>query len=119
MQANWWPADIDKLQKKVPLRATDMLSLINAGRQWYERKPFHSLPVDVARVSSSLRLVLVNCGESGKKKKETREVSVLMNSGAGSSTSLPVAIGGSQFDPIGETLKVWNQNLEQTDTQSG
>lgn len=109
MQANWWPADIDKLQKKVPLRATDMLSLINAGRQWYERKPFHSLPVDVAHVSSSLRLVLVNCGESGKKKKETGgEVSVLMSSRAGGSTSLPVAIGSSQFDPIGETLKVQN-----------
>ena len=87
-----------------------MLSLINAGRQWYERKPFHSLPVDVAHVSSSLRLVLVNCGESGKKKKEpVEEVSVLMSSGAGGSTSLPVAIGGSQFDPIGNTLKVQNQ----------
>jgi hypothetical protein len=113
MQANWWPANIDKLQKEVPLRAGDMLSLINAGRQWYERKPFHSLPADVAHVSSSLRLVLVNCE---KKKKETGggEVSVLMSSGAaaGSSTSLPVAVGGSQFDPIGETLKVWNQKLE-------
>jgi hypothetical protein len=87
-----------------------MLSLIKEGRQWYERKPFHSLPVDVAHVSSSLRLVLVNCGESEKKKKETGggEVSVLMSSGAaaGSSTSLPVAVGGSQFDPVGETLKV-------------
>ena len=104
MQANWWPADIDKLQKEIPLRNSDMLSLINAGRQWYENKPFHSMPVDIPHVSSSLRLVLVNCGESGKKKKEMGgEVSVLMNSGAGSSTSLPVAVGGSQF---GETLKV-------------
>jgi hypothetical protein len=109
MQANWWPADIDKLQKEVPLRAWDMLSLIKEGRQWYERKPFHSLPADVAHVSSSLRLVLANCDESEKKnsKKETGggEVSVLMRSGAaaGSSTSLPVAVGGS---PIGETLKV-------------
>ena len=106
MQANWWTADINKLQKEVPLRATDMLSLINAGRQWYERKPFHTLPVDVAHVSSSLRLVLVNCGK--KKKEKGGEVSVLMSSGAaaGSSTSLPVAMGGSRFDPIGETLKV-------------
>ena len=105
MQANWWTADVDKLQKEVLLRARDMLFLINAGRQWYERKPFHSMPVDVAHVSSSLRLVLVNCG---KKKKEKGEVSVLMSSGAaaGSSTSLPVAMGGSRFDPIGETLKV-------------
>ena len=108
MQANWWPANIEKLQKEVPLRARDMLSLINAGRQWYESKPFHSMPVDSPHVSSSLRLVLVNCGESGKKKKKETggEVSVLMSSGAGSSTSLPVAVGGSQFDPIGETLKV-------------
>ena len=83
-----------------------MLSLINAGRKWYERKPFHSMPVDVAHVSSSLRLVLVN-GESGKKKKEMGgEVSMLMISQAESSTSLPVAVGGSQFDPIGETLRV-------------
>ena len=107
MQANWWPADTDKLQKEAPLRARDMLSLINAGRQWYERKPFHSLPADVAHVSSSLRLVVVNCGE--KKKETGGEVSVLMSSGAaaaGSGTSLPVAIGGSRFDPIGETLKV-------------
>ena len=105
MQANWWPADTDKLQKEVHLRAGDMLSLINAGRWWYERKPFHSMPVDVAHVSSSLRLVLVNCGESGKKKKtETGgEVSVLMSSGAGNSTSLPVVVDGSQFR---ETLKV-------------
>ena len=112
MQANWWPADVNKLQKEVPLRARDMLSLIDAGRQWYERKPFHSLPVDVAHVSSSLRLVVVNCA---KKKKETGgEVSVLMSSGAaaGSTTALPVAVNGSQYDPIGETLKVWNQKLE-------
>ena len=106
MQANWWPADIDKLQKEVPLRDWDMLSLINTGRQWYERKPFHSMPVDVAHVSSSLRLVLVNCGESGKKKEIGGEVSVLMSSGAGSSTSLPVVVDGSQFNPIAETLKV-------------
>ena len=107
MQANWWTADIDKLKKEIPLRARDMLSLINTGRQWYENKPFHSMPVNVPHVSSSLRLVLVNCGESGKKKKEMGgEVSVLMNSGAGSSTSFPVAVGGSQLNPIGETLKV-------------
>ena len=116
MQANWWPADIDKLQKEIPLRARDMLSLINAGRQWYESKPFHSLPVDAAHVSSSLRLVLVNCGESGKKKEMGGEVSVLMSSGAGSSTSLPVAVGGSQFDPIGETLKVNFAQLRNQDT---
>ena len=109
MQANWWTADVDKLQKEIPLRARDMLFLINAGRQWYESKPFHSMPVDVAHVSSSLRLVLVNCGDSGKKKKEKGvEVSVLMSSvaAAGSSTSLPVAIGGAQLNPIRETLKV-------------
>ena len=110
MQANWWPADVNKLQKEVPLRAEDMLSLIDAGRQWYERKPFHSLPVDVAHVSSSLRLVLVNCGDS-EKKKETGEVSVLMSSGAaaGSTTALPVSTvgpGSSKSDPIGETLEV-------------
>ena len=110
MQANWWPADINKLQKEVPLRAEDMLSLIDAGRQWYERKPFHSLPVDIAHMSSSLRLVVVNCGDSGKKKKKEtgREVSVLMRSGAaaGSTTALPVAVGGSKPDPIGKTLEV-------------
>ena len=109
MQANWWPADVNKLHKEVPLRAGDMLSLIDKGRQWYEKKPFHSLPVDVAHVSSSLRLVLVNCGDSEKKKKETGgEVSVLMSSGAaaGSTTALPVAVGGSQFNPIGKTLEV-------------
>ena len=113
MQANWWPADTDKLQKEIPLRARDMLSLINAGKQWYKSKPFHSLPVDIAHVSSSLRLVLVNCGGEGKKK-ETGEVSVLMSSGAaaGSSTSLPVAMCGSQFDPIGETLKVHSVQVE-------
>ena len=113
MQANWWPADTDKLQKELPLRARDMLSLINAGKQWYENKPFHSLPVDVAHVSSSFRLVLVNCGGEGKEK-ETGEVSVLMSSGtaAGSSTSLPVVVCGSQFDPIGETLKVNNYYVQ-------
>ena len=104
MQAKWWPADVSKLQKEVPLHAGDMLSLISAGRQWYESKPFHSLPVDVAHVSSSLRLVLINCGESGKKKETGGEVSVLMSSGeAESSTSLPVAV---QFNSIGETLTV-------------
>ena len=110
MQANWWPADIEKLQKEVPLRAGDMLDLIDTGKQWYEQKPFHSLPVDVAHVSSSLRLVLVNCGDSDKKKEGgtgKEQVSVLVKSGAGSlSTSLPVAVGGHKLNPIGETLKV-------------
>ena len=90
MQANWWPADADKLQKELPLRDRDMLSLINAGKQWYESKPFHSLPADVVHVSSSLRLVLVTCGGEAKEK-ETGEVSVLMSSGA-------VVVCGSQLE---------------------
>ena len=62
--------------------------------------------------------MLINCGESGKKKKKETggEVSVLMSSGVGSSTSLPVAVGGSQFDPIGETLKVNFAQLRNQDT---
>ena len=110
MQANWWQADTSKLVKEVPLRDEDILDLIDAGKQWYERKPFHSLPVDVAHVSSSLRLVLVNCGDSDKKKEggTGEELSVLVNSGAGSlSTSLPVAMDGDQLDPIREALKVY------------
>ena len=102
MQANWWTTDINKLQREIPLRAGDMLSLINVGKQWYEGRPFSGLPVDVNHVSSSVRLVLASCG--GKRKKG--EVSVLMREGAESSSSFPVAVCGSQFDPIGETLKV-------------
>ena len=99
MQANWWTADVSKLQREIPLRGADMLKLISAGKRWYEKKPFFGLPVDVAHVSSSLRLVLVDCSEKDK-------VSVLMREGAESGSSLPVAVCGSQFDPIRETLKV-------------
>ena len=102
MQANWWTTDINKLQREIPLRGADMLSLISAGKQWYESRPFSSLPVDVSHVSLSVRLVLASCDGKGKK----GEVSVLMREGAESSSSFPVAVCGSQFDPIGETLKV-------------
>ena len=104
LQANWWPADIKQLQRDVPLRTRDMFSLINAGKRWYESKPFSGLPVDVGHVSASLRLVLANCIQG--KKNEVEEVSVLMRGGAGTSSTLPVVVCGSQLDPIGETLKV-------------
>lgn len=102
MQANWWTSDINKLQREIPLRAGDMLSLISAGKQWYEGRPFSGLPVDVSHVSSSVRLVLARCDGKGKKE----EVSVYMREGAKSSSSFPIAVCGSQLDPIGETLKV-------------
>ena len=106
MQANWWTADINKLQKEIPLRASDMLPLINVGKKWYESKPFYGLPVDVGHVSSSARLVLVSCGAKGKK----GEMSVLAREGAESGSSLPVVVCGSQFDPIKEILEVINND---------
>ena len=83
-----------------------MLTLIDVGKQWYEKKQFTGLPADVAHVSSSLRLVLVDCGQ------KEGEMSVLMREGAaGSGSALPVAMCGSQFDPIGETLKVYYYSI--------
>lgn len=106
MQANWWTADLDKLQREVPLRAHDMLSLIGAGKKWYGSKSFSRLPADVSHVSSSVRLVLVDFDVKGK----GGEVSVLARDGDGaemmSGSSLPVAVCGSQQDLIGDTLKV-------------
>ena len=64
------------------------------GKQWYETRASHStvyLLMHVAHVSSSLRLVLVNCGGEGKEKLGV-SVLIMMSSGAAVGSNLAMYI---------------------------
>lgn len=104
LQANWFTADTARLPELVLLRAPDILPLINAGKEWYERgRPFSGLPVNVGHVSASIRLVLTYCTSGA----EEGQVSVLVNGAAGSCSALPVCVCDMMTrNPIGESVKV-------------
>lgn len=98
LQAQWLPADPDHLPERVPLRAPDILPLIEIGKKWQERKPFSGLPVNVGHVSVSVRLVVVYCTSDA----DEGQVSVLVKE-----SSLPVCVCDKMVrDPIRAALTV-------------
>ena len=63
LQAGWFPADVERLQSELPLRASDIVPLIDLARQWFAGeggRPFSGLPVPVDHVSASYRLLTVS-----------------------------------------------------------
>ena len=62
IQAQWLPADVEKLAKDFPIRAYDCLHLIELTKKWYaeeEASRYKQLTVPMSHNNSSIRIVLI------------------------------------------------------------
>ena len=64
LQAGWYPADVSKLQQSLPLRARDILPLIELAVKWTEKeklqKAYNRLPVLTPLHGFSLTIVAIS-----------------------------------------------------------